>query len=344
MNILITGGTGYLGSHTALLLAQEGHNVVLFDNFSNSKSTVLKRLALLGAERIVFEQGDVRISANLAPCLLEHRIEAVIHLAGEKEPLASWRDPLGFHSRHLLTTLSLLHAMSVMDRPTLIHVGSAAVYGLSGLLPLAEDHATVPLSPYASAHLFIESLLEQLAVSEPQWRICNLRLFNVAGAHPSGLLGEELATSPVALCTHLARVAAGRSMALYMNGSQLPTPDGSPQRDFVHVMDAARAQLDALAFAIEHPGFDTFNIGSGVSRSVRHMAQTFSEVSGQDILLLPGEPRRGEPSHSQACLRKSRRLLGWEPRHTLLDICCSGWNHLLTAIETSAKTGRSMAP
>ena len=343
MNILITGGTGYLGSHTALLLAQEGHQVVLFDNLSNSTTGVLKRLALLGGEHIVFEQGDVRTSANLAPCLLEHQIEAVIHLAGEKGPLDSLHDPLAFHSRQMHTNLNLLHAMGVMERPTLVYGGSAAVYGHCDRQPLSEHHPTTPLSPYGSAHRFAETLFEQLTASEPHWRICALRIFNVMGAHPSGLIGEEIASTSVGLATQLARVAAGCNMALAVHGSQHPTPDGTPERDYVHVMDAAQAQLDALAYALEHPGFDTFNIGSGKAHSVRKLAQAFEKASGQSILLLPGEASRGEPPHSQACLEKTRRQLGWEPRHTLDDMCRSAWNHLLTAIETGAEAGRSLS-
>ncbi|WP_439114145.1 UDP-glucose 4-epimerase GalE [Hydrogenophaga sp.] len=344
MNILITGGTGYIGSHTAVLLAQEGHRVVLFDNLSNSTTGVLRRLSLLGAENIVFEQGDVRTSANLAPCLLEHEIEAVIHLAGEKGPLDSLHDPLAFHSRHLLTTLSLLQAMGVMEHPTLIYGGSAAVYGHNPLQqPLAENHPTAPLSPYASAHRYAETLMQQVAENEPQWRLCSLRMFNVMGAHPSGLIGEDLASTTVGLGTHLARVAAGRSMALYQNGSELPTPDGSPLRDYVHVMDVAQAQLDALAYVLQHPGFDTFNIGSGHTCSVRGMARVFEHISGQPVMLLPGEARSGEPMHSQACLQKTRRQLGWEPSHSLDDMCRSSWNHLLTAIETGAEAGRSVS-
>jgi len=338
MNILITGGTGYIGSHTGLLLAQEGHHVVLFDDLSNSTSAVLKRLALLGAEHIVFEQGNVRTSATLAPCLIEHDIEAVIHLAGAKGPSESVNRPLDFHSQHQLTTFNLLGAMGVMARPLLINGSSGAVYGQAPRQPLAEHQPTAAQSPYASAHRYAETTLCDVTTSDPTWSVCNLRIFNVAGAHPSGLLGEEMGSTTVGLTTHLARVAAGHSLAVYLNGHQLDTPDGSPQRDFVHVMDVAQAIVDALAYAMPRNGFDIFNVGSGTSHSVLHLVRAFEDLSHQDILVLPGEAGLGQPDHSRACLEKTRFLLGWEPTHSLQDICQSTWNHLLTAIETGAQS------
>jgi len=334
MNILITGGTGYIGSHTALLLALEGHQVVLFDNLSNSTSAVLKRLALLGADRVVFEQGDLRTSATLAPCLLEHDIDAVIHLAGAKGPLQSLQRPLDFHTQHQQTTFSLLGAMGVMVRPTLIVGSSAAVYGQGRQQPLAEHQPTAAQSPYACAHRYTETVLRDITGNDPHWGICNLRIFNVAGAHPSGLLGEEMGSTTVGLPTQLARVAARRSLALYMNGHRLPTPDGSPQRDYVHVMDVAQAHVEALAYSVQHSGFETFNIGTGTSTSVLQIARAFEDLSQQDILILPGEPQPGQPDHSRACTEKSRNDLGWTPTHSVTDICHSAWNHLLTAIET----------
>jgi UDP-glucose 4-epimerase len=334
MNVLITGGTGYIGSPTALLLAQAGHRVVLFDNLSNSTGAVLKRLALLGASDTVFEQGDVNLSANLGPCLLEHEIEAVVHLAGEKGPADSLRDPLGFHRQRLHTTFSLLHALGVMAQPTLVYASTAAVYGQPLLGPLAEHHPTVPLSPYGSAHRYAETVLHDMARQDPHCSMVSLRLFNVAGAHPSGLLGEEMGSSTVGLATELARVAAGRSLALYMNGHRLNTPDGSPERDYVHVMDVAQAIANALDYAAQQRRFEVFNVGSGQSHSVRQLVRAFEALTDQTITVLPGEASAGQPTHSQACLKKTRRLLGWAPRHSLEDLCHSSWNHLLTAIET----------
>ena len=337
MNILITGGTGYIGSHTALLLAQAGHRVVLFDNLSNSSRAVLKRLALLGASGIVFEQGDMRISANLAPCLLEHEIEAVIHLAGAKADEDASCDPLRFHRQHLHSTFSLLNAMGSMAQPTLVYASTAAVYGAPLLGPLAEHHPTVPMSPYGSAHRYAETVLHDMVRHDPQWSIASLRLFNVAGAHPSGLLGEEMGQTTVGLATQLARVAAGRSLAVYMSGHRLNTPDGSPERDHVHVMDVAQAIANALAYAVQQRRFEVFNVGSGHSHSVRQLVRAFEALTGQPITVLPGEASPEQPTHSQACLKKIRRLLGWAPRHSLEEICQSSWNHLLTAIETGAQ-------
>lgn len=341
MNILITGGTGYIGSHTALQLALQGHHVVLFDNLSNSTQAVLRRLALLGGEQIVFEQGDVRTSATLAPCLLEHDIDAVIHLAGSKGPAGSFGAPLDFHSGHMLTTFSLLRAMAVMPRPTLVYGSTAAVYGQTDGQPLDEHRVPRPLSPYASAHHYAETVLSDLAGKDADWSISCLRLFNVAGAHPSGLIGEECGSTAVGLATRLARLASGHHSALYLQGHRLNTPDGSPQRDFVHVMDVAQAHVDALAYAVQRSGFETFNIGSGQTHSVRALVQSFESLSGQAIRCLPGEPTPDEPSHSQACLQKSRHILGWEPIHDLQDVCHSAWNHLLTAMETGSTSESS---
>ena len=335
MNILITGGTGYIGSHTALLLAQEGHRVVVFDNLSNSTAAVLKRLALLGAPNIVFEQGDVCTSATLAPCLLEHEIEAVIHLAGTKGAREAWSRPLTFHTHHTVTNLNLFSAMGVMERPTLIYGSSAAVYGPAPPQPLEEEQTLVPWCPYGSTHQYAETILKDMTAAHPEWRVGSLRLFDVAGAHPSGLMGEEMGSS-VGLTTQLARVAAGRSLALPPNGHRLHTPAGTTLHDYVHVMDVAQAHLDALAYTVQQGGFEAFNVGSGQVHSELDLVKAFEQLSGQSIAVQPGDPSPGQHAHRQACLEKTRLLLGWAPTHSFQDLCQSAWNHLLSAMETGA--------
>jgi UDP-glucose 4-epimerase len=263
MNILLTGGTGYIGSHTAVVLAQAGHHVVLFDNFSNSQPDVAQRLHTLTGQAMPLIEGDVRNTALLSHTLQTHQISAVIHFAGLKAVGESVAQPLDYYANNVQGSLSLLQAMQGAKVKTLVFSSSATVYGDPQVLPLDETHPTSATNPYGRSKLHIEEILRDVCLADPALRVLCLRYFNPVGAHASGLIGDNPRGLPNNLMPYLSRVAAGELPHVNVFGNDYPTPDGTGVRDYIHVADLASGHQAALAYLETQAGFDVMNLGTG---------------------------------------------------------------------------------
>jgi UDP-glucose 4-epimerase len=326
MNILLTGGTGYVGSHTSVVLSQFGHQVVLFDNLSNSSISVLDKLAQITGQKIPFVKGDVRETELLRNTLISHSIDAVIHFAGLKAVRESIERPIDYYASNVQGTISLLQAMQAQRVNTLVFSSSAAVYGKPQHLPLDETHPTSATNAYGRSKLHIEEMLNDVVSSSPNWRIICLRYFNPVGAHPSGLIGEDPNGMPSNLMPCIAQVAAGQRNELSVFGGDYATTDGTGIRDYIHVMDLAEGHVAALKFLTQTTGWHAINLGAGRGYSVLNIVKAFEEISGVPI---PYQIRPRRPGDIAACFAdttKAKLLLNWSCRHNLNDMCYSAWN------------------
>lgn len=334
MNILLTGGLGYIGSHTAVVLAQAGHRLVLLDNLSNSRLDVADRLAAILGVKPVVEVGDVLDTIRLRLILKHYAIDAVIHFAGLKAVGESVAQPLAYYHNNVAGTVSLLRAMAEQGVKRLVFSSSATVYGQPQYLPLDESHPTSATNPYGRTKLHVEEILRDLAASDPTWRIAILRYFNPVGAHESGLIGEDPNGIPNNLMPYIARVAAGQLPHLNIWGDDYPTPDGTGIRDYLHVMDLAeghRAALDQLAHTDQ--SCDTFNLGTGRGTSVLQMVQAFEAATGQRVPYRIAARRPGDVAECWADPGKAQRVLGWRATRTLHDMCASAWGFVRGSVE-----------
>lgn len=325
MNILLTGGTGYIGSHTAVVLSQLGHKVVLFDNLSNSNKTVVERLAQITNQQFPFVNGDVRDTNLLKNTLSSHSIDAVIHFAGLKAVGESVAKPVDYYANNVQGTVSLLQAMQAQYIKTLVFSSSATVYGKPQYLPLDENQPTSATNPYGRSKLHIEEMLNDLATSAPEWRIACLRYFNPVGAHESGLIGENPSGIPNNLMPYIAQVAAGQRVELSIFGNDYPTPDGTGVRDYIHVMDLAEGHAAALSFLSQTTGWHAVNIGTGKGYSVLEMVQAFESVCGKKLSYRMSPRRAGDVAECYSNPAKASELLKWTAKRSLGDMCESTW-------------------
>lgn len=325
MNVLLTGGTGYIGSHTAVALSLRGHRVVLLDNLSNSSVEVVDCLAEVVGEALPFVKGDIRDTPLLVNALLTHKIDAVIHFAGLKSVGESVQSPVTYYANNVQGTISLLQAMQAAAVYTLVFSSSATIYGEPRYLPLDEAHPTSATNPYGRSKLHIEEMLSDVASSDPAWRIACLRYFNPVGAHESGLLGERPSGTPNNLMPLMAQVATGRRSTLDVLGNDYPTADGTGVRDYIHVMDLAEGHTAALNFLHRQAGWHAFNLGTGQGHSVFEMLRTYEQVSGRRMpyRLMPRRP--GDVASCYANADKAAAELGWRAQRTLDDMCRSSW-------------------
>ncbi len=325
MNILLTGGTGYIGSHTAVVLAQAGHRVVLFDNLSNSQASTVDRLAQITGQRLPLVVGDVRDEALLANTLRDYAITAVVHFAGLKAVGESVANPLLYFANNLHGTIALLHAMQATGVRQLVFSSSATVYGNPHYLPIDEQHPTGSTNPYGRTKLHVEEMLFDLARSDASWHIACLRYFNPAGAHSSGLIGELPNGIPNNLMPYMAQVATGQRAELTVFGDDYPTSDGTGVRDYIHVMDLAEGHAAALQHLGSQPGWDAINLGTGQGYSVLEMVAAFSRAIGRPLPYRIAERRAGDTAACYADASKALTLLGWQAKRNLDDICSSAW-------------------
>ncbi len=324
-NVLLTGGAGYIGSHTAVALAAAGHRVVVYDNFSNSEPAAVQRLAqVLGAPVVVIE-GDVRDTALLQRTLLEQKIDAVIHFAGLKAVGESVLKPVDYYANNVQGAISLLQAMQGAGCTTLVFSSSATVYGDPHYLPIDEAHPTRATSPYGRCKLHIEEILSDLSVADPSWRLAALRYFNPVGAHASGLIGENPNGIPNNLMPFVAQVAVGNLPQLKVFGNDYDTPDGTGVRDYIHVMDLAEGHLAALKFLMQHSGLHTFNLGTGRGYSVLEMIKAFEAASGKPVPYTVAPRRAGDIASCYASVEFSAQTLNWRATRSLKDMCESSW-------------------
>ena len=325
VNVLLTGGTGYIASHAAVVLMQMGHQVVLYDNLSNSSDGVLTKLTQITNTHIPFVQGDVRDTPLLSATLSKHNIDAVIHFAGLKAVGESVEKPVDYYANNVQGTISLLQAMHAHNLKTLVFSSSATVYGQPQYLPLDENHPTHAINPYGRSKLHIEEMLSDVAASDATWRIACLRYFNPVGAHESGLIGENPNCVPNNLMPYIAQVAAGQRQALNIFGDDYPTPDGTGVRDYIHVMDLAEGHAAALNFLSHTFGWHAINLGTGKGYSVLEMVQTFEKASGREVPYKVVARRAGDAAQCYANQQKAADLLGWGATRSLDDMCESTW-------------------
>jgi len=329
MNILLTGGMGYIGSHTSVVLAEAGHEVVLYDNLCNSKHTVLDRLETITGKRPTFIEGDVRDTSKLEHALTHHKIDAVIHFAGLKAVGESVERPIDYYENNVTGTISLLRAMQTANIKNIVFSSSATVYGDPQYLPLDEQHPTSATNPYGRSKLQIEEVLADVAKSDPEWRIICLRYFNPVGAHDSGLIGEDPNDIPNNLMPYIAQVASGKLPHLNIFGDDYDTKDGTGVRDYIHVMDLAEGHLVALnqlnKLKIDSCNLKTYNLGTGNGYSVLEMVQAFEQASGKTIPYQITNRRAGDIDTCYAKVDNSNQQLNWKAKRNLDEMCSSTW-------------------
>ncbi len=326
MNILLTGGTGYIASHTAVILTNAGHKVVLYDNLVNSNTSVVSKLEKITGVRLPFVEGDIRDTDLLASTLKTYGVAAVIHFAGLKSVGESVPNPLEYYDNNVGGTISLLKAMTEASIKRLVFSSSATVYGDPQYLPIDEAHPRSATNPYGRTKLHIENILEDLAASDAGWHITCLRYFNPVGAHKSGLIGEDPNGVPNNLMPFLARVAAGKLPCLNIFGGDYDTPDGTGVRDYIHVMDLAEGHLAAVNLvSVEGAPFDAFNLGTGRGQSVLEMIKAFEQACGLSIQSQIIPRRAGDISACYAKADKAATSLGWVASRPLDDMCHSTW-------------------
>lgn len=327
MKILLTGGTGYIGSHVAAALISTGHQVVCFDNLANSDAAVIDRLEAITGTAIPLIVGDIRDGDALRNALTGHSIEAVIHFAGLKAVGESVAEPIKYYDNNVRGTLSLVQAMADCGVKTLVFSSSATVYGEPRYLPLDENHPTSATNPYGRTKLMIEEMLTDIAASDPEWRIATLRYFNPVGAHDSGLIGENPNGIPNNLMPFISRVAAGRLDELSVFGNDYDTPDGTGVRDYIHVVDLADGHVAALdTISRIEPALSTWNLGTGQGYSVLDMVEAFERVNGVSIPYRLAPRRNGDVASCYASPERAAQELGWTAQRDLDAMCASSWS------------------
>ena len=323
--ILVTGGAGYIGSHTCVELLNAGIGVTVFDNFCNSDPEAMARIERITGRKPGLVRGDIRDRAAMAAALRSCNATAVIHFAGLKAVGESVEQPLAYYDNNVVGTLRLLEAMGECGVKTLVFSSSATVYGDPQRLPLTEDHPLSATNPYGRTKLMIEDILRDLHRSDPSWRLALLRYFNPAGAHASGLLGEDPQGVPNNLMPYVAQVAVGRRDHLTVWGDDYPTPDGTGVRDFIHVVDLALGHLKALERLRGHAECFAVNLGTGTGYSVLEMVRAFEKASGRAVPIKIGPRRAGDIASCYAQPTLARDLLGWKAERGLDAMCTDGW-------------------
>jgi UDP-glucose 4-epimerase len=325
MNILLTGGAGYIGSHTSIVLSQAGHEVVLLDNFCNSSATVLGRLQKILGKALPCIKADIRDANMVEKILREYKIDAVFHFAGLKAVGESVANPVLYYANNVQGSISLLQAMQNIGVKTLVFSSSATVYGVPQYLPYDEQHPTSPMNPYGQSKLQVEEILRDLAYSDPEWKIVSLRYFNPVGAHESGLIGEHPNGIPNNLMPYVIKVASGELPHLNIFGDDYETCDGTGERDYIHVMDLAEGHMASLDFLKLHSGMEIINLGTGKPSSVSDLISSFEKASGQKIKKIVVERRPGDLPIYYAKVEKAFNLLNWSGSRTLDEMCKSAW-------------------
>ena len=323
--ILVTGGAGYIGSHTVVELARAGYEPVILDNFSNSSTGVLARINDLAGREIEVIEGDIGDAAVVSRVLERHQFDATIHFAGLKAVGESVSLPLAYYRNNVCGTQTLLECLGAAGVKKLIFSSSATVYGDPQSVPIREDAPTGPTNPYGRTKWFIEYMLADLAASDPSWSLGVLRYFNPVGAHESGRIGEEPRGTPNNLMPYVAQVAIGRRAELSVFGGDYPTPDGTGVRDYIHVVDLALGHLAALRHADRGTGIWTVNLGTGQGYSVLEMVRAFEQASGRKVPYKVVARRPGDIATCYADPAQAARLLGWTASRGLEQMCVDGW-------------------
>ena len=326
MTILVTGGAGYIGSHTAVELLEAGHDVVVADNLCNASEESVARVEQIAGKKVRFYKVDVRDAAALEQIFAENAIDWVIHFAGLKAVGESVAKPLEYYDNNLGSTLTLLEVMRESGVKKIVFSSSATVYGTPEKLPLDENCRTGgTTNPYGTSKYMQEQILRDLYVSDPGWTIALLRYFNPVGAHASGLIGEDPKGIPNNLTPYIAKVAIGELPEIGVFGDDYPTPDGTGVRDYIHVVDLAKGHVAAI-HALEEPGVYTYNLGTGIGYSVLDVIHAFERACGRKLPYTVKPRRAGDIAACYADAGKAKRELHWQAQRGLDDMCASLWN------------------
>lgn len=323
--ILVTGGAGYIGSHTVIQLIEAGFQVVILDNLCNSKREVIRRIETICGVRPEFLMGDVRDRELLRSVFNHHRVDAVIHFAGLKAVGESVAKPLSYYDNNVTGSIILCEEMALAGVKTFVFSSSATVYGDPESVPITESSRLNATNPYGQSKLMVEEILRDLSHSDPTWRIALLRYFNPVGAHVSGLIGEDPSGIPNNLVPFIAQVAVGKRSHLSVFGNNYPTPDGTGIRDYIHVDDLARGHLAALHALNQQPGVLTVNLGTGRGYSVLEMIRAFQKASGKPIPYEVVERRPGDIATCYADPTLAKSLLGWQADLDMDRMCADTW-------------------
>ena len=324
-SILLTGGAGYIGSHTFVALIEAGFSPVILDDFSNSNPAVLERLQRITDQAVHCQQGSVADVELVQSLIHRHQIAAVIHFAGFKAVGESVAQPLKYFENNLGCMMALLRAMQDTTCRTLVFSSSATVYGDPVRVPITEDFPRSHTNPYGHTKLVCEDMLAAMRVANPTWRIGVLRYFNPVGAHPSGLIGEDPAGTPNNLMPYVAQVAVGKRPFLNVYGNDYATPDGTGVRDYIHVQDLAQAHVAALQTLLHGADSFTVNVGTGQGHSVLEVVRAFEHASGKPVPYQFKPRRAGDVAQCFADATLAQDLLGWRAKHTLADMCTDAW-------------------
>jgi len=324
--ILVTGGCGYIGSHTCVELLAAGYELVVVDNLSNSKLEALHRVQQISGRQAGFHEADIRDRDAMRAIFAQHEIESVVHFAGLKAVGESVQQPLRYYDNNIAGTLALCEVMAEHGVRNIVFSSSATVYGEPQEMPIREDFPTGgTTNPYGTSKLMIEHILRDLLVSDPEWRIAILRYFNPVGAHPSGLIGEDPNGIPNNLMPFVAQVAVGRRERLRVFGNDYPTPDGTGVRDYIHVVDLARGHLAALDYLNKNAGLLTVNLGTGRGYSVLEMVEAFGEASGKEIAYEIVARRAGDIACCYADPAQASNKLNWRAELGIDAMCGDAW-------------------
>lgn len=325
MSILVTGGAGYIGSHTCIEMQNAGYDVIVIDNLDNSSEESLKRVEKITGKAVKFYKEDVRDKDALRKIFTENKIDAVIHFAGLKAVGESVREPIMYYDNNLISTINLLEVMNEFGVKKIVFSSSATVYGVATEMPLTEGMPLGAINPYGRTKYFIEEILRDLFVADKDWCIALLRYFNPIGAHKSGLIGEDPKGIPNNLMPYISQVAVGKLEKLHVFGDDYNTVDGTGVRDYIHVVDLAQGHVKAVDWALDNKGCEAFNLGTGNGTSVLELRDAFVKSSGIDVPYVIDPRRPGDPDEVYANAEKAKNILGWEAKFGIEEMCEDTW-------------------
>lgn len=323
--ILVTGGTGYIGSHICVELLAEGFEVIILDNLTNSKRETIKRIERIAGKPVVFYKVDIRDHEGLEKIFTAHKISSVIHCAGLKSVGESVKNPLSYYDNNVYGSVVLVQTMAKHKVKKIVFSSSACVYGAATPVPYTETSSVGPVNPYGKSKLFVEEVLRDVASSDPDWRVALLRYFNPIGAHSTGLLGEKPNGTPSNLMPYICEVALGKQPELLILGNDYNTPDGTAVRDYVHVVDVALGHIRALEWLERNAGVLTANLGAGKGVSVLDLVGAFSRVTGCRIPYNVAPRREGDISSYYANTNHAKEQLGWHASRSIDEACRDAW-------------------
>ncbi|MEW6370584.1 MAG: UDP-glucose 4-epimerase GalE [Pseudomonadota bacterium] len=327
MKILVTGGVGYIGSHTVVELQNAGYDVVVVDNLSNAQRSVQERVQKITGKPFELIEADIRDRAAMEAAFAKHKVDAVVHFAGLKAVGESVAQPLRYYDNNVSGSVVLFETMAKFGVKTLVFSSSATVYGDPASVPILEDFPLSATNPYGRSKLMIEDILRDLYKAEPDWRIALLRYFNPVGAHESGLIGEEPSGIPNNLVPYIAQVATGQREKLSVFGGDYPTPDGTGMRDYIHVVDLSIGHVKTLEKLSQGPGLLTYNLGTGRGNSVLEMVRAFEQASGRPIPYQIVDRRPGDIAKCYADPTRAREELGWVATRDVARMCADTWHY-----------------